>query len=61
MIKQGDWVTDGERAGVVVGIEVMWLGGGTSPASDDLAVLSPEEAQRALVTAGAAENEGGGT
>jgi hypothetical protein len=47
-IKHGDWVTDGERAGVVVHGEVLWLGGGVSPVSEGLTVMTQEDAQRAI-------------
>lgn len=46
--KQGSWVTDGKRTGVVIGREVFWIGGDVSPLSDALTVMSTEEAQRAL-------------
>jgi hypothetical protein len=51
-VKHCDWVTDGERTGVVIHRKVLWLGGGESPVSDALRVLSQEEAQRALAAAG---------
>ena len=60
MIKQGDWVTNGERAGVVVGALVHWLGGGSSPVTDALTVMTQGEAQRAIAMANEpTPNEGG--
>jgi hypothetical protein len=51
-IRHCDWVTDGERAGVVVHNEVFWIGGDVSPVSDALTVMSREDADRALAAAG---------
>ncbi len=60
-MKQGDWVTDGDRVGVIMarpeGKQVFWLGGDIGPALESHRILTSEEAEQALASA----NEKGGT